>query len=97
MPATHPFSGGAGALFPCSNGGATQPPVHERDPMEPHVIDLERLDGMADGGTQLEIQGSFSIRKDPNPLEGVHQSKLRMSRKDAIKLYGYLKRALGQP
>jgi len=62
--------------------------------MKPHVIDLEQLDGLLDTGTELELQGSFSIRVDPEPLEGVHQSKLRISRKDARKLALWLSKAL---
>ena len=58
--------------------------------MKPHVITLERLDGLADNGPEIELQGSMDVLLDCTPLEGVHQSKLRMSIQTAVDLHGYL-------
>jgi hypothetical protein len=62
--------------------------------MRPHIIELERIDGMGDEGIQLEIQGAMSVMLDPSPLEGVYESKLRMSPQTAMKLIVWLDDAL---
>lgn len=65
--------------------------------MKPHIIEIERLDGLAMTGIEVEIQGAMSVKPDPEALDGVYESKLRLSRTEAAKLLGWLTRALAQP
>jgi hypothetical protein len=62
--------------------------------MKSHIIEIDRLDGMADVGIQIELSGAMQVRLDPQPLDGVYESKLLMSRADAAKLVGWLTAAL---
>jgi hypothetical protein len=66
--------------------------------MKPHIIELERLDGAYnEGPLHIEVQGAMSVKLEPRPMEGVYESKLRMSRKTAISLLTALHEVLKPP
>lgn len=62
--------------------------------MKPFNIDIETVEGLVMTEPFIEIQGAMTVRQDVAPLEGVHQSSMRMTLASARKLHGMLERAL---
>lgn len=62
--------------------------------MKPHIIEIERVDGAMMTGIEIEVQGPMQVMLDTEPLEGVHESKARMSLDTAAQLVIYLAKAL---
>lgn len=62
--------------------------------MKSFNIDLETVEGLTSQGAFVEVQGAMTVAPESQPLEGVHQSSLRMSMTTAAKLHGYLQRVL---
>lgn len=64
--------------------------------MKPHIIEIERIDGGSMTGIEIEIQGAMQVQPDLQPLEGVYESKARMSLDTAAHLVIYLTKLLHQ-
>lgn len=62
--------------------------------MKPHIIEIERVDGAMMTGIEIEVQGPVQVMLDPEPLEAVYESKVRMSIDTAAQLVIFLAKAL---
>lgn len=58
--------------------------------MKTFNIDMETVEGIVLLGGHIEVQGAMTVLQESQPLEGVHQSNLRMSLASAVRLHQYL-------
>jgi hypothetical protein len=64
--------------------------------MQPHIIELERVDGLSIQGIEISVNAAANVRIDPAPAEGWHNSDVRMSIDTARRLHGFLSQALAR-
>ena len=64
--------------------------------MQSHIIELERIDGLAIEGVQIAVNAAANVRVDSDAPEGWHNSEVRMSIDTARRLHGFLSQALAR-
>jgi hypothetical protein len=62
--------------------------------MQPHIIEIERIDGGGLLGVEIIVNVAANVRADTEAPQGWYQSSLRMSESSAKQLHSLLTQAL---
>jgi hypothetical protein len=64
--------------------------------MQPHIIEIERVDGLSIQGIEISVNAAAHVRLNPESCEGWHNSDVKMSIDTAKRLHALLSQALAR-